>query len=150
MTWSVEFRGMGAGDSVGVDLYSPPVIGGSYRGLLGKGRELDVADQQRTDGFRGEDVRERWAGRQPEPAWLTYVVSGSNLILSWPSDRIGWKLQIQINPSQVGITTSWTPLPTPARPTSGFSRLTRLVARCSVDWSILDWVRVSGALWSPV
>jgi hypothetical protein len=27
MTWTVEFSGMGAGDSVGVDLYTPPVVG---------------------------------------------------------------------------------------------------------------------------
>ena len=30
MTWSVQFRGMGATDSVGVDLYSPPVVGQDY------------------------------------------------------------------------------------------------------------------------
>jgi hypothetical protein len=27
MTWTVQFSGMGAGDAVGVDLYSPPVVG---------------------------------------------------------------------------------------------------------------------------
>ena len=30
MTWSVEFSGMGGTDSVGVDLYSPPVVGQNY------------------------------------------------------------------------------------------------------------------------
>jgi hypothetical protein len=30
MTWSVEFQGMGATDSVGVDIYSPPVTGADY------------------------------------------------------------------------------------------------------------------------
>jgi hypothetical protein len=30
MTWSVQFRGMGASDTVGVDLYSPPVTGQNY------------------------------------------------------------------------------------------------------------------------
>jgi alpha-tubulin suppressor-like RCC1 family protein len=30
ITWSVQFRGMGATDSVGIDLYSPPVIGLGY------------------------------------------------------------------------------------------------------------------------
>ena len=30
MTWSVQFRGMGATDSVGVDIYSPPVVGADY------------------------------------------------------------------------------------------------------------------------
>jgi hypothetical protein len=30
MTWSVQFRGMGATDSVGVDLFSPPLVGSDY------------------------------------------------------------------------------------------------------------------------
>jgi hypothetical protein len=30
MTWSVKFSGMGATDEVGLDIYSPPVIGGNY------------------------------------------------------------------------------------------------------------------------
>jgi hypothetical protein len=30
LTWSVQFEGMGATDSVGVDLYSPPTVGQDY------------------------------------------------------------------------------------------------------------------------
>jgi hypothetical protein len=30
MTWTVQFRGMGAGDSLGVDLYGPPTVGGNF------------------------------------------------------------------------------------------------------------------------
>jgi hypothetical protein len=30
MTWSVQFEGMGSGDTVGVDLYSLPVVGSDY------------------------------------------------------------------------------------------------------------------------
>jgi hypothetical protein len=30
MTWSVQFQGMGAGDSVGLDLYGPPTVGQDY------------------------------------------------------------------------------------------------------------------------
>jgi hypothetical protein len=30
MTWSVQFDGMGATDSAGVDIYSPPTVGGDY------------------------------------------------------------------------------------------------------------------------
>jgi hypothetical protein len=30
MTWSVQFRNMGTGDSVGLDIFSPPEIGGNY------------------------------------------------------------------------------------------------------------------------
>ena len=41
------------------------------------------------------------------PPWLTNVVSGSNLILSWPSDHIGWMLEVQTNAPGVGITRNW-------------------------------------------
>ena len=30
LTWSIKFSGMGATDAVGIDLYSPPVVGGNY------------------------------------------------------------------------------------------------------------------------
>jgi hypothetical protein len=30
MTWSVQFQGMGTGDSIGVDIYTPPVVGQDY------------------------------------------------------------------------------------------------------------------------
>ena len=30
MTWTVQFQGMGATDSVGVDLFAPPVVGSTY------------------------------------------------------------------------------------------------------------------------
>ena len=30
MTWSVQFSGMGATDTVGLDIYSPPVVGADY------------------------------------------------------------------------------------------------------------------------
>ena len=30
MTWTVQFRGMGTGDSAGVDLYGPPSVGQAY------------------------------------------------------------------------------------------------------------------------
>jgi hypothetical protein len=30
ITWSIQFAGMGATDSVGLDIYSPPTVGGDY------------------------------------------------------------------------------------------------------------------------
>jgi hypothetical protein len=30
MTWTIQFQGMGASDTVGVDLFSPPVVGQDY------------------------------------------------------------------------------------------------------------------------
>jgi hypothetical protein len=43
----------------------------------------------------------------PNPPLLTSVRSGTNLLLSWPTDRIGWKLQAQTNSINVGISTNW-------------------------------------------
>ena len=107
MTWSVEFRGMGAGDSVGVDLYSPPVIGGSYPDYWEKDGSWTLLTNSVPMDFGARMFASAGPVVNPNPPWLTYVVSGPNLTLSWPSDRIGWKLQVQYNPPRVGLTTSW-------------------------------------------
>jgi hypothetical protein len=36
--------------------------------------------------------------------------NGTNLILQWPSDHTGWRLEAQTNPVTVGITTNWATL----------------------------------------
>jgi PKD repeat protein len=41
------------------------------------------------------------------PANITVQVAGNNLTLSWPSDHIGWQLQMQANPPGVGLGTNW-------------------------------------------
>ena len=41
------------------------------------------------------------------PANITVQVAGSNLTLIWPSDHIGWRLQMQVNPPGVGLGTNW-------------------------------------------
>jgi hypothetical protein len=38
---------------------------------------------------------------------LTGERSGSNLLLSWDADHIGWKLQVQTNSINVGISNNW-------------------------------------------
>jgi hypothetical protein len=38
---------------------------------------------------------------------LTAVYSGGVLNLSWPTDHIGWTLQVQTNSAYVGISTNW-------------------------------------------
>jgi hypothetical protein len=43
----------------------------------------------------------------PNPPWLTNVVSGSNLLLSWDAGHVGWKLQVQTNEVNVGISNNW-------------------------------------------
>jgi hypothetical protein len=39
------------------------------------------------------------------------VVNGSNLQLSWPPDRLGWRLQVQTNNLGAGLGTNWTTWP---------------------------------------
>ena len=43
----------------------------------------------------------------PNPTNLVWQVSGSNLLLSWPADHIGWQLQSQTNPLSTGLSTNW-------------------------------------------
>lgn len=42
-----------------------------------------------------------------EPTNITAVVNGSSLDLSWPSDHIGWTLQVQTNQLNAGLGTNW-------------------------------------------
>lgn len=41
------------------------------------------------------------------PTNIVTSVSGSTLTLSWPSDRIGWRLQAQTNTLATGLNTNW-------------------------------------------
>ena len=38
---------------------------------------------------------------------ITYSTSGSNLTLNWPTDHIGWRLQVQTNAITVGLKSNW-------------------------------------------
>ncbi len=42
------------------------------------------------------------------PTNIVSVVSGNTLTLSWPSDHIGWHLQVQTNALNAGLGTNWT------------------------------------------
>jgi fibronectin-binding autotransporter adhesin len=41
------------------------------------------------------------------PTNITISVSGGNLTLSWPADHTGWRLQVQTNSLNVGLSTNW-------------------------------------------
>jgi autotransporter-associated beta strand protein len=41
------------------------------------------------------------------PTNITTTVSGGNLILSWPADHLGWRLQSQTNSLASGLGTNW-------------------------------------------
>jgi hypothetical protein len=46
-----------------------------------------------------------------QPNLGTLVFQGTNVTFSWPSDHIGWELQTQVNPLDVGLSTNWTVVP---------------------------------------
>jgi hypothetical protein len=45
------------------------------------------------------------------PTNITAVAIGNTLMLSWPEDHLGWRLQVQTNSLAAGLGTNWVPLP---------------------------------------
>jgi len=43
----------------------------------------------------------------PSRTNITFSAEGGNLTVSWPSDHIGWTLQVQTNSRSVGLNTNW-------------------------------------------
>jgi hypothetical protein len=41
---------------------------------------------------------------------MTNARSANLFSLSWPTDHIGWRLQVQTNATSVGLSTNWTDL----------------------------------------
>ena len=50
----------------------------------------------------------RVLGVNPTPTNIVAVVSGGQLHLSWPADHTGWRLQVQTNALDTGLSTNWT------------------------------------------
>jgi hypothetical protein len=42
-----------------------------------------------------------------QPTLLISTLNGTNLLLQWPADHTGWRLQAQTNPITVGLYTNW-------------------------------------------
>jgi hypothetical protein len=45
------------------------------------------------------------------PTSIATALSGNTLTLSWPSDHLGWHLQVQTNAPGVGLGTNWVTMP---------------------------------------
>jgi hypothetical protein len=39
------------------------------------------------------------------------TLNGTNLVLQWPGDHTGWRIQGQTNPAPVGLSTNWATVP---------------------------------------
>jgi hypothetical protein len=112
MTWSVQFQGMGPTDHVGVDLYSPTVVGHDYPDCWVKTNGNWILQTNSAGSGKLNFAAKMEASTAPvvstNQTTLTSVVSGSNLLLSWPCDHIGWKLQVQTNAAPgAGLTATW-------------------------------------------
>ena len=111
MTWSVQFRGMDTGDTVGVDLYTPPVVGKDYPDYwLNAGGSWQLMTNNSGVHIDFGAVMQARALGQP---YLTNSVLGNDqyLELTWDSAFLGWELQGQTNAPGVGITTNWHTMP---------------------------------------
>jgi len=115
MTWSVQFQGMEDTDSVGVDLYWPAVVGLQYPDywLNTNGNWMLMTNNVGTvhTDFGAVMEASQTPTVNPPPPWLTSVVSGTNLLLSWDAVYIGFKLQVQTNSINVGISNNWQTIP---------------------------------------
>jgi len=111
MTWSVQFQGMEDTDSVGVDLYWPAVEGLQHPDywLNTNGTWMLMTNNVGTvhTDFAAVMEASQTPTVNPNPPLLTGERSGSNLLLSWDADYIGWKLQVQTNSINVGISNNW-------------------------------------------
>ena len=114
MTWSVQFRGMNTGDTVGVDLYTPPVVGHDYPDywLNAGGTWLLMTNNSGVHIDFGAVMQARALG-QPYLTNSIFKFFGvfEDLELSWDSAFLGWELQGQTNAFGVGITTNWHTVP---------------------------------------
>jgi hypothetical protein len=80
ITWTVQFQGMSGSDAVGVDLYSPPVVGSSvpdYWQNSGGGWQLMTNTVAMNFGARLFAS----ADPVPEPSMLTFWVSSALLLV---------------------------------------------------------------------
>ena len=110
MTWSVQFQGMEDTDSVGVDVYSPPVVGHDYPDywVNTNGNWMLMTNNAGVHIDFGAVMEASAVPTvNPNPPLLTGERSGSNLLLSWDAVYIGFELQVQTNSVNVGISNNW-------------------------------------------
>jgi hypothetical protein len=103
MTWSVQFQGMGTTDSVGVDLYSPPIVGLDF---------IDYWERHEDWLLRTNFVSMNFAARmeasalsQAAPPLLQIAVSAGQVVLTWPTAASNFVLQTS---STLGSAATWT------------------------------------------
>lgn len=74
ISWGVQFRGMGSGDIVGLDLFDPPVIGGSLDDYWS--RESGEWILRQSTGDIPINFAARFEANIPEPSAVSLLVIG--------------------------------------------------------------------------
>jgi hypothetical protein len=85
LTFTVQFAGMGAGDNVGVDLYSPPTVGSMYTDYWqNNGTAANPSWVLLEDASVNVDMGQVWMGTAvPEPSTLALsLVGGLGLLVA--------------------------------------------------------------------
>jgi len=106
ITWSVQFQGMAANDSVGVDLFSPPVVGIDFSDYWENdisGWTLKTNSLVTAVDFAA--VFQAIGTSAPLPS-LQITSSGGQIVLSWPLSASDYVLESATNLSTPAF---WTP-----------------------------------------
>jgi hypothetical protein len=78
-TWSIQFRGMSVNDSIGIDLYSPPVIGSDYPDYW---QNTGAAWLLQTNAVPMDFAALMTANQVPEPSSTALWIGGGVILLT--------------------------------------------------------------------
>jgi hypothetical protein len=98
-----------AGDSF--KLFSAPTLAGTFTATNLPATDVGGIVYTWTDNLSGNGTITLVSVVSTTPTNITFAVSGPNLVLSWPADHKGWRLLVQTNNLQAGIslnTNDWT------------------------------------------
>jgi hypothetical protein len=115
-TASVIVSNLGPALAIGqkFQIFSGPVISGTAMTVSGGG--VNWTNNLETDG--SISVLSVISSVNTNTFTIGTTVSGGNLNLSWPPDRLGWKVQIQTKSLSTGLGNVWTTLPATAAVTN--------------------------------
>ena len=105
---------LAAGDSF--TLFSRPLLNGKALTIQGGGAGVVWTNKLDVDGSIA--VLSVLPPVNTTPTNIVATVSGRNLNLSWPADHLGWRLQVQTNALNVGLSRNWFDWPNSTNVTS--------------------------------
>ena len=84
-------------------LFNQPIVGGAALTVVGGG-----VNWTNNLAFNGSiTVIAPPPTVSTNPVTLTNVFGGGNLNLTWPTDHVGWRLEVQTNTRALGLSTNW-------------------------------------------